>query len=109
VALALLTLMALIRAGDKIDIPRDEAIYFEASRRYQDFGAELIRSPSKLFDTKARDAAFVFNAEHPPLMKNLAAISRAMFAEAPAFTRDKASRPSTRAGAMPIASERASM
>lgn len=108
-ALALLALVALMRGGRAVDIPRDEAIYFEASRHYQDFGAEVLHAPSKLFDAKARDRAFVFNAEHPPLMKNLAALSRGLFSRAPAKGEAKSSKASSHAGLIPLASERAAL
>lgn len=81
--LALLTLVSLLRTSPAIGFPRDEAVYFEASRRYGAWYAQLLREPAKAASQASRDQHFAFNREHPPLMKSAAGISARLLAEAP--------------------------
>lgn len=110
VAVFVLTLVALARAAPEIGIPRDEAIYFEASRHQGAYWAKVVRQPGRLFDTKLRDEHFAFNREHPVVMKSAAGISARLFAEAPQAIEGKKPDPwAPEGGLWPLMSERAAM
>jgi hypothetical protein len=108
--LALLTFITLVRTGPSVGIPRDEAIYFEASRRHGAWLSQLAREPSRALEKKSRDEHFRFNREHPPLMKTLAGASARIFAEGPARWPGQEAHPySNRPGPIPVMAESAAM
>lgn len=73
----------LQRTSSTVAFPRDEAIYFEASRAYGAWLDGVAREPSRVFETKARDRAFAVNHEHPPAMKLAASVTSGLFARPP--------------------------
>lgn len=106
----LLSTVFLATRGSEVGIARDEAIYFEASRRYGAYWAKVAQEPSQLGDVKSRDRHFVFNAEHPAMMKSLAGVSARFFAKAPALAPGaKADAWAPSGGLMPVMPERSAM
>jgi hypothetical protein len=75
--------VGLQRTSADLAFPRDEAIYFEASRAYGAWLDAVARSPGRALDAKARDRAFAVNHEHPPAMKLAAAVTAGLFARPP--------------------------
>lgn len=108
--LSMLTLATFVTSSPKVGIPRDEAIYFEASRRHGAWLAQLMSRPSEALSRKSRDRHFRFNREHPPLMKSLAGASARLLARPP--QRNSEEKPhefAAEGGLVPVMSESASM
>lgn len=61
-------------AGD-LPMSRDESFYVIAAERYGAWLEALVDDPAAALDATALDAAWSYNAEHPPLMKTLFALS----------------------------------
>jgi len=70
----------LARGHRDVGYVRDEGIYFEASRAYAQWAADVAQTPKRLFDRKHRDRAFAINHEHPALMKLAAGLSARLLA-----------------------------
>lgn len=83
IALGLLTVVLLARGHRDVGYVRDEGIYFDASRSYATWVAEVAEHPSRVSDRKLRDRRFASNHEHPVLMKTLAGLSARVFATPP--------------------------
>jgi len=74
-AAAVGTTLLLAVGHQQVGYVRDEGIYFEASRRYAQWVADLGDDPGRGFRRSARDRAFGYNHEHPALMKTVAGLS----------------------------------
>ncbi|MCX4243729.1 hypothetical protein [Paraliomyxa miuraensis] len=98
VALGLLTVVLLARGHRDVGYARDEGVYFEASRHYAAWVAEVAKEPGRLSDRKLRDRHFAINHEHPVLMKTLAGLAARALA-APAV--DPRAKAPASAGGMP--------
>jgi hypothetical protein len=75
VVVGLTSTAVLAARAPEIGFPRDEGIYFDASRRYGAWVSELVRAPRRALAQAGRDRAFSHNREHPPLMKLAAGAS----------------------------------
>lgn len=80
VALGLLVVVALSIASRGTGFARDEGIYFEASRTYGAWAADVVNGERALQE-KARDRAFRVNREHPPAMKLAAGVSARLLSD----------------------------
>lgn len=91
-ALGVLTTAVLARGHHDVGYARDEGIYFDASRSYAAWVAEVGTSPSRATDRKLRDRHFAINHEHPVLMKIVAGVS-ARWLAAPPFDANRPDAP----------------
>lgn len=82
-ALGLLTIVLLHRGHRDVGYVRDEGIYFDASRSYAAWVADVASAPGRALDRKLRDRHFAVNHEHPALMKILGGVSARLFAAPP--------------------------
>lgn len=105
--LSVLTTIALAIGHLEVGYVRDEGIYFEASREYAAWVAELGRDPARAWQPAVRDQTFRVNHEHPALMKTLAGLSARALARPPAP--GTAVGEDDRGGRWPLAPEGAAM
>jgi hypothetical protein len=100
VVLGLLTVVLLSIGHRDVGYVRDEGIYFDASRSYAGWVAQLAREPGEALRAQTRDNAFAINHEHPALMKIAGGLAARLL-----------SRPTAdgRQGAIPVMHEGAAM
>jgi hypothetical protein len=82
VVLGLLTVILLAIGHRDVGYVRDEGIYFEASRSYAGWVAQLVREPGQALRAETRDRAFAINNEHPALMKTAGGLAARLLARA---------------------------
>jgi hypothetical protein len=75
IVLGVLTVVLLSMGHRNVGYVRDEGIYFEASRSYASWVAQLVREPGQALRAEHRDRAFAINHEHPAFMKVAAGLS----------------------------------
>jgi 4-amino-4-deoxy-L-arabinose transferase-like glycosyltransferase len=75
VAVAILTVFALLLTAQSIGYSRDESFYFDAANSYSDWYKLLLAHPESALTRAVIDAHFAWNHEHPPLMKMLFGLS----------------------------------
>lgn len=97
-ALGLLTVVLLARGHRDVGYVRDEGIYFDASRSYATWVAEVAKDPSRIGDRKLRDRHFAVNHEHPALMKTLAGLAALALAAPPLEPTDAATKATVQGG-----------
>lgn len=75
---------ALLSIGHRqVGYVRDEGMYFEASRHYARWVAEVVAQPSRLGDRRLRDKRFAINHEHPAGMKIVGGLAASWLSDAP--------------------------
>ena len=73
--IGVVTVIALLLTQRNIGYSRDEGFYFDAANRYFDWYKLLVDHPKVAMTRGAIDSHFVWNHEHPPLMKTLFGLS----------------------------------
>ena len=89
IAIMSLTFSLHLHAASETGYVRDEGAYFDASRAQANWLELVLRSPSKLLDSRRADQAFSHNREHPSVMKLAAGASLLVFGKPDATTLER--------------------